>query len=95
MLYTQGGGVLHIKGIWGSASDGQIIEKSDLLNPSLNMFERGDSIMADRRIMVQDLFATQDVFVNTPTMLQGKSQLEPEEEVRDRRVASKRIHVEK
>ncbi|CAC5401581.1 unnamed protein product [Mytilus coruscus] len=48
-----------------------------------------DSIMADRGIMVQDLLAAQDVKVNTPTMLKGKSQLEPEEVVRDRRVASK------
>ena len=51
--------------------------------------------MADRGIMVQDLFANENVFVNTPTMLKGKSQLEPEEIVRDRRVASKRIHVER
>ncbi|VDI66249.1 Hypothetical predicted protein [Mytilus galloprovincialis] len=51
--------------------------------------------MADRGIMVQDLFAAQDVKVNTPTMLKGKSQLEPEEVVRDRRVASKRIHIER
>ena len=51
--------------------------------------------MADRGIMVQDLFANENVFVNTPTMLKGKSQLEPEEIVRDRRVASKRIQVER
>jgi hypothetical protein len=59
-----------------------------------SMFERKDSIMADRGIMVQDLFAVQDVLVNTPTLLKGKSQLEPSEVVKDRRVASKRIHRE-
>jgi hypothetical protein len=32
--------------------------------------------------------------VNTPTMLKGKSQLETEEIIRDRRVVSKRIHIE-
>lgn len=32
---------------------------------------------------------------NTPTLLKGKSQLEPEDIVRDRRVASERIHVER
>lgn len=79
----------------GSASDRQIIEKSTLLQPDQHMFDRKDSIMADRGIMVQDLFAAQDVHVNTPTMLKGKSQLEPNEVVRDRRVASKRIHVER
>ena len=51
--------------------------------------------MADRGIMVQDLFANENVVVNTPTMLKGISQLEPEDIVRDRRVASKRIHVER
>lgn len=77
----------------GSASDRQIIENSSLLHQS--MFDKGDSIMADRGIMVQDLFATKDVYVNTPTMLKGKSQLDPEEVVNDRRVASKRIHIER
>ncbi|WAR12292.1 hypothetical protein MAR_026472 [Mya arenaria] len=36
------------------------------------------TVMADRGIMVQDLFASKNVAVNTPTMLCGKSQLEPE-----------------
>lgn len=45
----------------GSASDRQIIEKSSLLNNASEMFERQDSIMADRGIMVQDIFATFDV----------------------------------
>lgn len=77
----------------GSASDRQIIERSALLNG--DMFSPNDSIMADRGILVQDLFDNQDVFVNTPTMLKGKSQLEPTDVIRDRRIASKRIHVER
>lgn len=77
----------------GSASDRQIIERSSLLKEGV--FDPKDSIMADRGIMVQDLFATKDVFVNTPHMLKGKSQLEPEEVVYDRRIASKRIHIER
>ena len=44
---------------------------------------------------VQDLFAGQGVQVNTPHTLKGKSQLEPEVVVADRRVASKRVHVER
>ena len=44
--------------------------------------------------MVQDLFAAHDVHMNTPTMLKGKTQLEPKEVVKDRRVASKCIHIE-
>jgi hypothetical protein len=77
----------------GTASDRQIIERSDLCKKDL--FNKKDSIMADRGIMVQDLFANKDVKVNTPTMLAGKSQLEPETVVKDRRIASKRIHVER
>ena len=78
----------------GSASDRQIIERSSLCTDK-SLFEKKDSIMADRGIMVQDLFASSDVAVNTPTMLKGKSQLEPEIVVRDRRIASKRIHIER
>jgi hypothetical protein len=44
--------------------------------------------------MVQDLFAAQDVHMNTPTMLKGKTQLEPKEVVKDRRVASKCVYIE-
>ncbi|VDI21757.1 Hypothetical predicted protein [Mytilus galloprovincialis] len=75
----------------GSTSDRQIIEDSSLLDNT--RFEFGESILADRGIMVQYLFENNDVYVNTPTMLKGKSQLEAEEIVRDRRIASKRIHI--
>ncbi|XP_071138862.1 putative nuclease HARBI1 [Mytilus edulis] len=79
----------------GSASDRQIIEKSNLLDPASQSFEKGDSIMADRGILVQDLFANQGVQVNIPNFLKGKSQLDPAEVLHDRRVASKRIHIER
>lgn len=49
--------------------------------------------MADRGIIVQDLFANQNVSVNIPTLLIGKSQLEPEELFKTE-VASKQIQVE-
>ena len=77
----------------GRLAIGKLLKISKLLGNS--MFSSGDSIMADRGIMVQDLFANENVVVNTPTMLKGISQLEPEDIVRDRRVASKRIHVER
>jgi len=47
-----------------SASDRQLIETSELYTDS-GRFEAGDSIMADRGIMVQDLFANKNVSVNT------------------------------
>ncbi|XP_078487340.1 uncharacterized protein LOC144745224 [Ciona intestinalis] len=79
----------------GSASDRQIMEKSDLYLNGKYLFNSGDSIMADRGILVQDLFSSLDVKVNTPTMLKGKHQLEAVDVVKDRRIASKRIHVER
>ena len=78
----------------GCTSDREIIERS-ALNTSEGMFTRKDSIMADRGIMVQDLFIYKGVKVNMPTMLKGKSQLEEHEVIDDRRIASKRIHVER
>ena len=91
---TPMGAVSHVSSCYGgSASDRQVIERSDLVEQG--KFEKGDAIMADRGIMVQDLFAAKDVYVNTPTMLKGKAQLEAETVVRDRRISSKRIHVER
>ena len=77
----------------GCTSDRQIIERSELVKK--DMFEEGDSIMADRGIMVQDLYASMNVKVNTPTMLKGRSQLSSTEVIRDRRIAAKRIHIER
>ena len=45
--------------------------------------------------MVQDLFATHDVQVNPPTTMKGVNQLPAETVVRDRVIASKRVHVER
>jgi hypothetical protein len=58
-------------------------------------FERGDSIMADRGILVQDLFAGQNVTVNTPTKMRGKNQLPAATVIKDREISSKRVHVER
>ena len=46
----------------GSTSDRQIMERSTVLTEY--PFKPKDSLMADRGIMVQDLFAAKDVFVN-------------------------------
>ena len=51
--------------------------------------------MFDRSIMVQDLFSSMDVLVNTPSTMKIKMQLDPETVIKDRRIASKRIHVER
>jgi len=91
---TPRGAVVYVSDAYGgSASDRQIIERSDVVKNF--SFQEGDSIMADRGIMVQDLFAAKNVKVNTPHMLRGKHQLSATEVVEDRRIASKRIHVER
>ena len=77
----------------GSTSDRQIIERSPLLKPG--MLEAGDAIMSDRGIMVQDLFASKNVKVNTPKTMKGRNQHDAKTVVRDRRISSKRIHVER
>lgn len=57
-------------------------------------FNGYDHFMAYREILVQDLFANHNVSVNTHTLLKGKSRPEHVNIDRDRKVASKRIHVE-
>ena len=46
--------------------------------------------MADRGIMVQDLFANQDVAVNTPRTMKGHTKLPANVVVEER----KRVHVD-
>ena len=77
----------------GSCSDRQIVERSELLQDL--PFQDGDSIMADRGILVEDLFVQRNVKVNTPTPMRKMSQLSPATVVRDRRISSKRVHVER
>lgn len=78
----------------GRTTDRQIIERSSLLSDR-QKFDSGDSFMADRGMMVQDLFATRNVEVNTPHLVGDRSQLPTRELITDRRIASKRIHVER
>ena len=78
----------------GSASDRQIFERSSLMKDK-SMLQQGDSVMADRGFVVQDLLATRDIFVNMPTFLKGVSQLPASTVVKDRRIANKRVHVER
>ena len=79
----------------GSTSDRQIIERSNLVTHCESLFDKKDAIMADRGIMVQDLFSHMDVHVNTPTTMKGRNQLPSAIVAHDRRIASKRIHVER
>lgn len=73
----------------GSASDRLIIERSD---KDKDKFQDHDSIRADMDIMDYNLLALR--FVNTPKMFKGKNQLEAQDVVKDRRIASERILIE-
>ena len=48
-----------------------------------------------RGILVQDLFAPHGVQVNTPTTMRGKNQLPSDVVVKDRRISSLRVHIER
>ena len=75
----------------GSISDQMLTRKSGLLD----LLEKGDSVMADRGFNIQDDLTPLGVKINIPPFLKGKMQLEPEELVETRRIASLRIHVER
>uniref|UniRef100_A0A0K2V1A9 Putative LOC100637207 [Amphimedon queenslandica] n=1 Tax=Lepeophtheirus salmonis TaxID=72036 RepID=A0A0K2V1A9_LEPSM len=88
------GVVTYISPVYGgSCSDRQIIEISDLLKKK--RLTSGDAIMTDRRILVQDLFANQNVKVNTPTPMRRIYQFQGATAINERKIYSKRIHVER
>ena len=66
-----------------------------LWKPSKTSKICGAHFKPDRGIVVQDLFACQDVKVNTPCTMKGRTQLPAEVVVEDRTIASKRVHVER
>jgi len=51
--------------------------------------------MSDKGFVVQDLFLMRKVFVNIPTVMKGMTQLPAEKVIHDRKIASKRVHVER
>ena len=86
------GGVIFVSSLYpGSISDQQLTKKSGLID----LLEKGDSVMADRGFNIQDDLTPLGVRVNIPPFLKGKTQLEAEELVETRRIASLRIHIER
>ena len=59
----------------------------------LDLLEQGDSVMADRGFVIADLLASRGVDLNIPPMKLAR-QLNENELVETRRIASVRIHVE-
>ena len=51
--------------------------------------------MADKGFNVPDIMAVHDVCVNIPTFLKKSNQFHPRALTRDRKIASKRVHIER
>lgn len=75
----------------GSATDRQIIERSNLFHK----FDYNDEIMVDKGLNVQDIFIPYGVKVNMPSFFKKGNQINPETLTSNRKVASKRVHVER
>ena len=89
---SPGGVVTFVSKLYsGSISDRELTKKSGLLD----LLERGDRVMADRGFTIQDDLTPLGVRVNIPPFLKGKEQLDGEELIETRRIASLRIHVER
>ncbi|XP_065665566.1 uncharacterized protein LOC136086992 [Hydra vulgaris] len=77
----------------GSISDIEIVKQSGLLQKEL--WESGDSIMADRGFLINDLLKPLGVTLNIPAFLNGRDQLSHEEVIESQTIAALRIHVER
>lgn len=75
----------------GSTSDRQIMERSDLLSK----LDPGDIVLADKGFNIQDLLAPYHVKLNIPSFFKKKNQLSTSEKVGDKKISSKRIHIER
>ncbi|XP_069102281.1 uncharacterized protein [Argopecten irradians] len=89
---TPGGFISYVSPAYaGSTSDRQICERSNLLTKC----DPGDSIMADKGFNVQDIFAPMDISINIPSFFKKKNRLSGEIVMKDRKIASKRVHIER
>ncbi len=75
----------------GSISDKELMLESGIVT----LLERGDSIMVDRGFDVEDILLPLGVELNMPPFLHGRDQLDEQDVVETRRIASLRIHVER
>lgn len=89
---TPGGMISYVSPAYGgSASDRSITERSDI--PS--KCDPGDSVIAYKGFEVKDMFAPYDVTINIPTFFKKTNRLSGKAVCRDRKIASKRVHIER
>ena len=88
---TPSGAISFVSKLYGgSISDRELTIKSGLLD----IFEPGDSVMADKGFTIADLLAARGVSLNIPPM-KTQDQLTEQQLLVTRRIASVRIHVER
>ena len=75
----------------GDASDKQIVKESGLLD----LLEKGDSVMADKGFLIQDLLDPLSVTLDMPPKLDSNRQLSRQEVEQTKRIAAVRIHVKR
>ena len=75
----------------GAFSDRQIVERSNLVE----RLDPKDSVMLDKGYDVIDLFLPRDIRYEMPTKFSKKNRMTGKQVVHDRRVSSKRVHVER
>ena len=75
----------------GSISDKERTRCSGILD----LLEEGDSVMADRGFDIKEDLDLLGVRLKIPPFMKGKKQLNEEELVETRRIATLRIHVER
>ena len=89
-----GGGFTFISSAYpGSISDKNIVVKSGFLSPQL--WEPGDSVMADRGFPIAEYLSPLNVKLLIPSFLKGCDQLSENEVVLSQQIARERIHVER
>lgn len=76
----------------GSISDRMCVQISTDL---LEKLDPGDSVMADKGFDIEDILAAYRVTLNIPTFFKERNQITPFTLKQDRKIASKRVHIER
>ena len=66
-----------------------------MINDMTDKLDARDAIMADKGFRVQDMYESRDITVNIPTFVKKTNRLSNKAVIHDRKVASKRVQVER
>ena len=86
------GSIVYMSDLYeGAISDRAIVEKCGFLN----YIKPGDLVLADRGFTITDLLLVKHATLNIPPFLGQRSKFTAQEELKTRRIAKARIHVER